>query len=380
MTAKDLIGQQARWVDLMSEFDFTIQHRAGVSHTNADALSRKITCELQGVDCRQCHRYVRDTFEVPKGPGCNRIRVVTPDVAPVLHRHRDTIRAQPVQTRAQARRDIAEGVDVAPPVPNPQANITPDTLDTAFDQWIGTIRVRIATGDIVHQHARAIVNPANSHLNHFGGVARAIADAAGNDLIGECETYRQQHGLLPTTGVTHMTAGRLWPGIEYVVNTVGPRDVDYPDKKELQIALTATFYNTLKYVSETLRISDLCLPAISSGIFKVPLASVVRAFYTALTLYTDEYCRTSHTPILQRVCLIDICSDKTATTAQLFRDMYNSDRPTPAPDITPPHQAVRPSGRQANCRARAHKRVEERMEVWTPAKLRQRQEEDHDPP
>jgi len=29
MTAKDLIGQQARWVDLMSEFDFTIQHRAG---------------------------------------------------------------------------------------------------------------------------------------------------------------------------------------------------------------------------------------------------------------------------------------------------------------------------------------------------------------
>jgi len=32
MTAKDLIGQQARWVDLMSEFDFTIQHRAGVSH------------------------------------------------------------------------------------------------------------------------------------------------------------------------------------------------------------------------------------------------------------------------------------------------------------------------------------------------------------
>jgi len=26
MTAKDVIGQQARWVDLMSEFDFTIQH------------------------------------------------------------------------------------------------------------------------------------------------------------------------------------------------------------------------------------------------------------------------------------------------------------------------------------------------------------------
>jgi len=32
MTAKDLIRQQARWVDLMSEFDFTIQHRAGLTH------------------------------------------------------------------------------------------------------------------------------------------------------------------------------------------------------------------------------------------------------------------------------------------------------------------------------------------------------------
>jgi len=39
MTAKDLIGQQALWVDLMSEFDFTIQHRAGVCHTPRPTLS-----------------------------------------------------------------------------------------------------------------------------------------------------------------------------------------------------------------------------------------------------------------------------------------------------------------------------------------------------
>jgi len=70
------------------------------------------------------------------------------------------------------------------------------------------------------------VNPANSHLNPFGGVARAIADAAGNDLISECETYRQTHGLLPTASVIHRTAGKLCPRIKYVVHTVGPRDVN----------------------------------------------------------------------------------------------------------------------------------------------------------
>jgi len=63
----------------------------------------------------------------------------------------------------------------------PQQHVsTPtDTFDIELDQGIGTIRVQIGTGDIVNQQTQAIVNPANSHLNHFGGVARAIADAAG---------------------------------------------------------------------------------------------------------------------------------------------------------------------------------------------------------
>jgi len=104
MTARDLIGQQARWVDLMSEFDFTIPHPAGVSHTNADALSRKIPCELSGIDCRQCHRHIRDTFDIPDEPGCKRIRVAVTGPSPVAHRHiDDIIRAQPVRTRAEKR-------------------------------------------------------------------------------------------------------------------------------------------------------------------------------------------------------------------------------------------------------------------------------------
>jgi len=75
MTAKDLIGQQARWVDLMSEFDFTIQHGAGVPHTKADALSRKIPCEINEVDCRQCHKYIRDSFDTPDSLVCNPVQL-----------------------------------------------------------------------------------------------------------------------------------------------------------------------------------------------------------------------------------------------------------------------------------------------------------------
>jgi transposase InsO family protein len=41
------VGQQARWLEIMEEFQpFVIQHRPGLRHTNADALSR--------IPCRQC--------------------------------------------------------------------------------------------------------------------------------------------------------------------------------------------------------------------------------------------------------------------------------------------------------------------------------------
>ena len=37
------IGQQARWLEILEEYDFEIQHRSGARHTNADALSRRIS-------------------------------------------------------------------------------------------------------------------------------------------------------------------------------------------------------------------------------------------------------------------------------------------------------------------------------------------------
>ena len=41
------IGQQARWLASMEEYEFDIEHRPGKKHANADAMSRR--------PCRQCH-------------------------------------------------------------------------------------------------------------------------------------------------------------------------------------------------------------------------------------------------------------------------------------------------------------------------------------
>jgi len=35
------MAQAGRWLAVMEEFEFTVQHRAGYKHQNADALSRR---------------------------------------------------------------------------------------------------------------------------------------------------------------------------------------------------------------------------------------------------------------------------------------------------------------------------------------------------
>lgn len=69
---KDPQGQVARWLEFVSQFNFEIQHRPGVKHQNADALSRKdgenplCTHQKDGQykeDCSTCQSIVNDWSE-----------------------------------------------------------------------------------------------------------------------------------------------------------------------------------------------------------------------------------------------------------------------------------------------------------------------------
>lgn len=62
-------GQVARWIEVLGIYDFEIQHRPGVLHGNADALSRR-PCENFG-NCTQCTR-----LEKQRDPP-NKIRVIS---------------------------------------------------------------------------------------------------------------------------------------------------------------------------------------------------------------------------------------------------------------------------------------------------------------
>ena len=67
MSFKNPVDQMARWIEVLSQYDFSIEHRPGVKHGNADGLSR-VECDPD--EC-QCYDGVTVLSELPCG-GCDR--------------------------------------------------------------------------------------------------------------------------------------------------------------------------------------------------------------------------------------------------------------------------------------------------------------------
>jgi len=65
MKTPEPIGQQGRWLDLLGEYDITIQHQPGRVHGNSDVLSRRSYERSSETDCRQCPRATLTLAAVP---------------------------------------------------------------------------------------------------------------------------------------------------------------------------------------------------------------------------------------------------------------------------------------------------------------------------
>ncbi|MBI4897135.1 MAG: macro domain-containing protein [Actinobacteria bacterium] len=122
--------------------------------------------------------------------------------------------------------------------------------------------IELAQADITKQQVDAIVNAANSHLEHVGGLARAIALAAGPKLAEESfeapfvpvgEAYVTSAGNLPSRHVIH-AVGPIWRG-----GTDGE-----------PVLLSSAYRSAIAKAAE-LDCNSVALPAISTGIFGYPV-------------------------------------------------------------------------------------------------------------
>lgn len=149
------------------------------------------------------------------------------------------------------------------------------------------LEIKLLKGDITRLAVDAIVNAANSHLQHGGGVAGAIVRAGGRII----QTESDRVGYV-SVGCAAVTGAGSLPA-RYVIHAVGPRMGEGDEERKLRDATRAALR-----LAQSLQLESLAFPAISTGIFGFPIercapimVSSVRDFSAeAGSLQTVTFC------------------------------------------------------------------------------------------
>ena len=148
--------------------------------------------------------------------------------------------------------------------------------------------IQIVQGDITTEAVDAIVNAANEHLQHGGGVAWAISKKGGPAIQKESDDWIRQHGPVSHSHPA-WTSGGLLPA-KYVIHAVGPVWGDtqsagargHEDRK-LSEAVTGSLR-----VADELKSASIALPAISTGIFGFPKDRAAGIIFSAIEKYFEN--------------------------------------------------------------------------------------------
>lgn len=123
----------------------------------------------------------------------------------------------------------------------------------------------VIQGDLTAAQVDVIVNAANEHLRHGGGVAAALAAVGGEEFVEDSFRWVSEHGPVRPAEAAITIAGGL--PARWVVHVVGPRYWEEGDKPaRLREAVRAALDSSAKLGART-----VAMPAISAGVFGYPL-------------------------------------------------------------------------------------------------------------
>jgi O-acetyl-ADP-ribose deacetylase (regulator of RNase III) len=160
---------------------------------------------------------------------------------------------------------------------------------------IGNATLELQRGDITTLAVDAIVNAANVHLQHGGGVALAIVRKGGQIIQDESDRIIAQLGRPLETGEAVITTGGRLPA-KFVIHTAGPIWGDGDEDAKLRCACISSLT-----LADEKKLKSIAFPAISTGIYRFPLERAARVLLRAAADYLG------HKTGLQRVifCLYD---------------------------------------------------------------------------
>jgi O-acetyl-ADP-ribose deacetylase len=145
-------------------------------------------------------------------------------------------------------------------------------------------RIRALTGDLTRLQVDAIVNAANTHLRHGGGVAAAIARGAGPTLQQESDAWVAEHGPL-RDGVAAVTSAGQLP-CRVVIHVAGP--VHDPDRDDNADRLRTAAVAALD-AAHGQGARSVAFPAISAGIYGYPLTEATSVLAEAVVAWARAH-------------------------------------------------------------------------------------------
>ncbi|KAM9851032.1 protein mono-ADP-ribosyltransferase PARP9 isoform 1-T3 [Aulostomus maculatus] len=150
------------------------------------------------------------------------------------------------------------------------------------------VKVSVWKGDLTNFHGDAVVNAANTHLQHGGGLAYALCKAGGPQIKKESDDHIHRYGPLKTGEAIITGSGRL--GCKKIIHAVGPQLPQNASTHELRQAhelLQKAIFSILEKVKEQ-HLRSVAIPAVSSGIFNFPLPQCADVIVTSVKNYYER--------------------------------------------------------------------------------------------
>ncbi len=141
----------------------------------------------------------------------------------------------------------------------------------------GRVLIELVKDDITELNTDAIVNAANSKLQHGGGVAGAIVRKGGYVIQRESDKLH----FCPVGNAVITTAGNL--KARYVIHAVGPVNGEGDEDSKLKSATISALRLADKH-----KLKSIAFPAISTGIYGFPKDRCANIMLSAVIEYAKE--------------------------------------------------------------------------------------------
>jgi O-acetyl-ADP-ribose deacetylase (regulator of RNase III) len=146
--------------------------------------------------------------------------------------------------------------------------------------------IRVVQNDLTAEPVDAIVNAANEHLAHGGGVAGAISRKGGPTIQRESTAWVSEHGPVRTGTAAITGAGEL--PCRYVIHAVGPVWGSGDEQAKLASAVRSALD-----LADQRGLRTLSIPGISSGIFGFPKPLCAKVILQTIREWLSEHLESS---------------------------------------------------------------------------------------